>query len=408
MDSPSVFISYSWQTKELADKIANDLQLVGIVVIKDNQELKYTDSISSFMKRIRESDYSLLLISDGYLKSKNCLFEVLEFQKDENHWGKVLPVVCEGTKIYSALERLEYVNFWSSKSQELETALKLIDPVNAPESLAELKLFRAISGEIDGFLQKVTDSLHHSPQELLESSYSQIIEKLGVEFNPKAILELLSIVNIENLEHREIALDEYLKNNPESGHYYSIKAGTAKEAGKFDQAIHYYKKGLELDPTHYELLNNLGQILEHKKDDFEAAKNLYERAIKSIPDTDVARLNLGVLLRRCYDDEEGARRQYEAILDFEPNNAKAHNNLSNYYKRQDASEEELDKAEYHLKKAIESDPNYIDALFNYGNFLKVYRKKIEEGNDLYRRILELDKEGNLKEVIEMLIKSNKG
>ena len=86
---------YSWQTKEIADKISSDLQLIGISIIKDNQELNYTDNIPNFMKRIRSCDYALLLLSDSYFKSKNCLFEILELQKDENHWKKILPIVLK-------------------------------------------------------------------------------------------------------------------------------------------------------------------------------------------------------------------------------------------------------------------------------------------------------------------------
>jgi predicted nucleotide-binding protein len=62
---PTIFISYSWQTMEIANKIFNDLQVIGVSIIKDNQELSYTNSIPSFMKRIRSSDYAILLISDN-------------------------------------------------------------------------------------------------------------------------------------------------------------------------------------------------------------------------------------------------------------------------------------------------------------------------------------------------------
>ncbi|VVV00156.1 hypothetical protein FVB9532_01421 [Mesonia oceanica] len=34
-ENPTLFISYSWQTKELADRIANDLEVIGIRIIKN-------------------------------------------------------------------------------------------------------------------------------------------------------------------------------------------------------------------------------------------------------------------------------------------------------------------------------------------------------------------------------------
>jgi len=63
-------------------------------------------------------------------------------------------------------------------------------------------------------------------------------------------------------------------------------------------------------------------------------------------------------------------------LKFDPNNAKAHNNLSNFYKGNNPTKEGLEKAEYHLLKAIEINPNYIEALLGYGNFFKSLQKGI--------------------------------
>lgn len=407
---PTIFISYSWQTKDIADKIYNDLQVIGISIIKDNQELGYTDSIPSFMKRIRSCDYAILLISDNYLKSKNCLYEILELQKEENHWNKVLPIVYNGTKIYLALERLNYIQFWEQKIKELESALQNIDPINCAEIYSELKLFKDIAYSIDSFLKKISESLHYSPEEIIEKKYEPIISKLAIDYEPISLIKLLSIALIENLEHREIALDDYIKNNHESSYYYSIKAGTSRDLSKFEQAIYYYEKGLEKDPFNYEILNNLGQIIEFKTQDFEKAKSLYERAIEASPNFDIPRLNLGVLLKRHFNDIEGSKQQYLKILEFDPNNAKAHNNLSNYYKLinpSKPSEENLQKAEYHILKAIESNPEYIEALLSYGNFLKFFRKDFKKGNEYYERIRELDKENNLKEILDILIKSEK-
>ena len=72
-----IFLSYSWKNKDIADKIYYDLTLVGFHVVKDDHELKYTNKISDYMLRIRNADYALLLISDDFLKSINCMTEVM-------------------------------------------------------------------------------------------------------------------------------------------------------------------------------------------------------------------------------------------------------------------------------------------------------------------------------------------
>ena len=120
---PEIFISYSWTNKKIADKIYYDLTFVGFIVIKDDHTLKYTDRISDFMKKIRKSDFALLIICDNYLKSINCMSEVMQLYKDDNIWEKLLPVICKNAKIYKLTDRIQYVNYWQDKSSAIEMAL---------------------------------------------------------------------------------------------------------------------------------------------------------------------------------------------------------------------------------------------------------------------------------------------
>lgn len=408
MNKPSIFISYSWETKDIADKIFDDLNVIGMTIIKDNQELKYTDSISNFMKRIRESNFALLLLSDKYLKSKNCLYEILELQKDENHWQKVLPIVWKETKIYSPIDRLKYIKYWEAEIEKLEIELKDLDPINCTELYKDLKLFKDITYNLDSFLKKISDSIHYTPEDIISKRYEPIISKVGIDLDAKALTDLLSIAAIENLELREIELDNYSRKNPDSSYYYSIKAGTSRDFRKFFQAVYYYEKGLEKDQFNFEILNNLAQVLEKVFKEYDKAKELYERAINANPNFDIPRLNLGVLLKSHFNDLNGAKLQYEKVLEFDPNNAKAHNNISSFYKTENPTNEDLIQAEFHLKKAIESDPNYIEALINYGNFLKVYRKKISEGNEFYQKAKDLDVNNQWSDILNILMNSAKG
>jgi len=405
-EQAKIFISYSWSTKEIAEKIYTDLTLVGLKVLKDNHELKYTDRISDFMKSIKNTDYALFIINDGYLKSKNCMIEVLEHLKNDSAWDKTLPIVYSDTNIYTAVDRINYINYWEMQTRKIEEAVNTIDPINATEIYKELKQHRDICANIDSFMLNISDKLHVTPEKLFEDNYEQIISKIGIKNDQEPLIKLLEIVLISNMESREIELEEYIKKYPESAYYYSIKAGTARKLRKFQQAKYFYEKALTFDSFNYEALNNLGQLYEHVDKEFDKAKECYEKAIKSNPSLDIPRLNLGVLLTHHFKDIKGAKEVYEELLKIDPDNAKAHNNISNVYKSEEYKD--LEKAEAHMKKAIEINPNYIEAYLNYGNFLKVYRKKIEEGNAYYLKVKELDKEGVYKEIIDVLIKSTKG
>jgi len=199
--------------------------------------------------------------------------------------------------------------------------------------------------------------------------------------------------------------DKYYKEN---AFYFSLKGSTARDLKKYEQAIYFYKKGLDIDPTNFTILNNYGQVVQHYKKNYKEAKRLYEQAIEANPNSEKARLNLGVLLEEHFDNNSEAKKQYEEILKFKPDSFKAHNNLANVYTKGGLVRGNFDKVEFHLKKAIALNPSYIEALLNYGNFLVVYRKKNDEGNKYYKKVRQLDKEGNLSPLLDVLEKSTKG
>ena len=399
-----IFLSYSWNSKTIADKIFHDLSFIGFNIIKDDHKLKYTDKLSEFMKGIRSSDYAILIICDSYLKSINCMTEVLELQKDENIWKKILPVICDNTNIFEIEKRIKYVNYWQDKAQSIEIALKNLDPINATSIYEELKSYKIITQNIDGFLTGLKNELYTTPKELFDKYYRPLTDKIGIEPDFRKMLQLIPISYIVDPQKRLIAVNEFINQNTiENSYIYAILASCYKDMKKYKQAKKYYDKSLELDKYNYASWNNLGEIYNLGFNNFTKAKYAYEKAIEINPNLDIPRLNLGILLKEKFKDVVGAKEQYEAILKFDENNPKAHNNLANIYKLK--SYFNLDKAEEHFLIAVSQDN--LEAVIGYANFLKIFRKKIELGNKYYEKAKELDKNNVFAEIIDILMKSEK-
>lgn len=51
------------------------------------------------MQTIKEQDYVLSLISDAYLKSKNCMYEICELMRDRNYMDRLLFIVLSDDDI---------------------------------------------------------------------------------------------------------------------------------------------------------------------------------------------------------------------------------------------------------------------------------------------------------------------
>lgn len=104
-----IFLSYCWKDESIADSVEKTFNEKGINLVRD---LRYKSSIKEFMKPIRKGDFSFIIISEDYLKSLNCMYEMGEFIKDESYKDRILLIVKKGTNIFNAIGRLEYSIYW--------------------------------------------------------------------------------------------------------------------------------------------------------------------------------------------------------------------------------------------------------------------------------------------------------
>jgi hypothetical protein len=152
-----IFISYSWENKSISDKLDVLFKSNGIVPKRDIRDINYRKSIKEYMKKIRKSDYCLMIISDSFLKSKNCMYEVLEFIKDENYKNRILPILCDDTKIFNASDRAIYIKFWQDDYEKFDNLRESINPLNQEDILNELKIIENIQRNISEFLSNISD-----------------------------------------------------------------------------------------------------------------------------------------------------------------------------------------------------------------------------------------------------------
>ncbi len=101
---PQVFVSYAWgdetpegrQRAKVVDDLCAALGRQGVKVRRDRDEMRPGDSISEFMDRLTEGDFILAVISDKYLRSEYCMYELFRIyrncaDKPDRFLGKVIP-----------------------------------------------------------------------------------------------------------------------------------------------------------------------------------------------------------------------------------------------------------------------------------------------------------------------------
>ena len=57
------------------------------------------ESITTFMKSIRTQDFAILVISDNYLKSVACMYEVIQLMKEDDWLSKTMIMLADDINI---------------------------------------------------------------------------------------------------------------------------------------------------------------------------------------------------------------------------------------------------------------------------------------------------------------------
>jgi small GTP-binding protein len=177
-DAPQVFISYAWADD--SNKIATELELAfqaeGIHVVRDKHDLGYKGSIREFMAGIGRGRCVLLIISDEYLKSENCLFELLEVARHGDLANRVFPVVLENAQIFKPIDRIRYVQYWEEQVAGLDDALKGVSSANMQGFRDEIDLYVQIRAALPQLTAILRDINALTPGVHRESGYQRIIQ----------------------------------------------------------------------------------------------------------------------------------------------------------------------------------------------------------------------------------------
>lgn len=197
--SSNIFISYNWNNQKEADEIDNFFLSKGIRLIRDKRDTDYKDSFKEFMRNVRKTDFVIMIISDEYLKSRNCMNEVLEFVKDEDFKERILPIVLKNAeKIYSPANCIEYLKHWNNAEEKLKESLKGIDPTQAISIYEEIKVIRNIASTVLEFISIVSDMKNIPLKELKETNFISLLKEIGIDENKTSAFNYTIVRQKEN------------------------------------------------------------------------------------------------------------------------------------------------------------------------------------------------------------------
>lgn len=199
LQEKTLFLSYCQKDSDIANMIEAGLapHINGNARIsRDIRDVEYHESFKKFMQTIETHDFVIMIISDHYLKSRNCMFEVLEVIKDSQFQKKLAFIVLSdgdiqyyqdqslpsiGAKVYSLEGQTTYSLYWAKVEKELQEQIEALgDPTRAIHQIKEKRIVQKILLDLPEFMEFIKDAKGLPLTEHIKTEFKDILNFMGL------------------------------------------------------------------------------------------------------------------------------------------------------------------------------------------------------------------------------------
>ncbi len=176
---PAIYISYAWnpQSEAIVESVEGEFQKRGVRIIRDKNDLGYKGRIKEFMEQLGRGKYVILVISNKYLRSENCMFELLQIFENQDFYERIFPVVLDEVKIAKAADRLDLVKYWEKEAENLDNKIReLKELANIQGVSDDLNLFTEIRNNIARLTHILKDINTLNTDQHIHSDFRQLCD----------------------------------------------------------------------------------------------------------------------------------------------------------------------------------------------------------------------------------------
>ena len=176
-----IFFSYAWGgdrekiVDDLYDSLTADKQFE---LVRDKVNLGYNSLISEFMKEIGRGSFVIVALSDKYLRSENCMFELYELYRNSNLekeelLKKIFPIRVEPINLSDPAVLKDYFSFWKMREEEWKG---LVNDFEADQK--KFRMIQAIRFSLTELLPFLNDINAMSGDVLTRNDFAEIKEAI--------------------------------------------------------------------------------------------------------------------------------------------------------------------------------------------------------------------------------------
>lgn len=186
MTTKRITLAYCRDNQHIAKEVDRNLSRVDyefqhMTCSKDGTE-------GNLSERLRQtSNPVILLISDNFLKSAQCMYDLLTTVQDLIRVGRIKPVITDGIyrdeqsgalqTVATTFDRvsnvIQYMNYWQDKYLEVRREKRQSTPEEEEELNERLKVIRSISSEIGEFLRFLRNMEYTTYPQFKANDYEQ-------------------------------------------------------------------------------------------------------------------------------------------------------------------------------------------------------------------------------------------
>jgi predicted NACHT family NTPase len=173
-----VFISYAWggDSEAIVNQLDQAFQNKGITLVRDKRYLGFKGRIKEFMQRIGRGKCVVVVISEKYLKSENCMYELVQIAKNGAFYDRIFPIVLNDANIFKPIQRIQYIQYWEAQINELNEAMKTVNASDLEGFRDDIDLYTEIRGTIAKLIDILKDMNTLTPDMHTESGFDELFK----------------------------------------------------------------------------------------------------------------------------------------------------------------------------------------------------------------------------------------
>jgi internalin A len=169
---PRYYVSYAWNDtanplrEREVDRLCAEADARGMPIVRDKTAMTFGDRISKFMSALAQGDRVFIFLSDKYLKSEFCMFELFETWRncrhaEEEFAKRVRLYRLDDANIFTITDRLKCARFWRKQHDELAAELKAGHPSDLGVSdFKRFKLMQDFAHHVGDILAAFADTVN--------------------------------------------------------------------------------------------------------------------------------------------------------------------------------------------------------------------------------------------------------